>query len=57
MKKTFIEVDVQTATQCSFIPFTAVPDQWRGRKVRIEVIGVVESESEDVPWSLEGSCR
>lgn len=34
MKKE-IEVDVATASQCSFIPFTPVPDEWRGMKVKI----------------------
>lgn len=47
--KTEIEVEVQTATQCSFIPFTVVPDSWKGRKVKI----VLEVESEDVPWKLQ----
>lgn len=37
MKKT-LEVEVQTVTQCSFIPFTPVPDGWAGRRVRIEIV-------------------
>jgi hypothetical protein len=43
--KKSLEVEVCTATQCSFIPFTVVPDGWAGRKVRIEL---VEDEAEAV---------
>lgn len=58
MKKNSIEIDVQTSTQCSFIPFTVVPGAWIGRKVRIELIGTdnsvvagKERGCEDLPWS------
>lgn len=37
MKKS-LEVEVCTATQCSFIPFTPVPDGWAGKRVRIELV-------------------
>lgn len=37
MKKE-LEVDVSTATQCSFIPFTPVPNGWAGKKARIVLI-------------------
>jgi hypothetical protein len=53
MKKE-IEVEVQTTTQCSFIPFTVVPDGWKGMKVRVVLVCEerafeLETESE-VPW-------
>lgn len=36
--KNEITVEVSTATQCSFIPFTPVPDSWAGKRVRMTVI-------------------
>lgn len=52
MKKT-LEVEVQTATQCSFIPFTPVPDGWAGQKVRIEL---VEEAPALIPAFTTGHC-
>lgn len=55
MMKEQIELDVRTTTQCSFIPFTAVPDSWKGRKVRIELVeeeapAVLTLASDELPW-------
>jgi hypothetical protein len=48
-----IEVEVRTTSQLSFVPFTAVPDSWKGRKVKVVLIGeepAFELASEDLPW-------
>lgn len=54
MKKE-LEIEVQTATQCSFIPFTVVPDAWKGRKVHVVVLlgeeTAFELEAEQLPWT------
>lgn len=53
MKKE-LEIEVQTTSQCSFIPFTVVPDAWKGQKVKV-VLFVGESTFEletdnEAPW-------
>ena len=49
-----LEIEVVTTSQCSFIPFTAVPDSWKGRKVKVVLCGeetAFELEIEQLPWS------
>lgn len=33
-----VVVEVRTASQVSFIPFTPVPDSWQGRRVRLVLL-------------------
>lgn len=57
MKKS-LEVEVQTATQCSFIPFTPVPDGWAGQKAIIAVVeDGVRAESDYARGFREGYER
>lgn len=53
MKKE-LEIEVQTTSQCSFIPFTVVPDAWKGQKVQVvlmveETAFSLETDAE-LPW-------
>ena len=45
--KTEMIVEVVTATQCSFIPFTPVPDGWAGKQVRIVVCDLISESGEE----------
>ena len=45
--KTEMIVEVVTATQCSFIPFTPVPDDWKGMRVRVVVCDPSTDESDE----------
>ena len=45
--KTEMIVEVVTATQCSFIPFTPVPDEWKGMKVRLVVFDPSADNSDE----------
>lgn len=46
MKKEF-EIDVCTASQCSFIPFTPVPDGWSGHRAKLVLVEV----EKELPWA------
>jgi hypothetical protein len=43
-RKDEITVTVVTTSQLSFIPFTPVPDSWRGRQVRLVVMPAEQGE-------------
>lgn len=47
--KNEITVQVCTASACSFIPFTPVPEAWRGMQVKI--VPIID-ESELPPFQL-----
>lgn len=52
MKKE-LEIEIQTTSQCSFIPFTVVPDYWKGQKVKVVLLvgeTAFELETDEVPW-------
>lgn len=39
-----LAVEVRTASQGSFIPFTPVPDAWAGKRVRLVVMTEAEAQ-------------